>query len=136
MPVNINYALRETPDGWKIYDVRIDGVSYIQNYRSQFDAEISDRGIDAVIQASCRLAQSGGANDLGPGRGLVQKSSSVVENHSVFGRDLAAQECAVLQIGIANEQVRVVGFLRHFVRPDQRGAGLHVPKYQELVAHT
>ena len=46
----INYALRQTPDGWKIYDVRIDGVSYIKNYRSQFDAEISARGIDAVIQ--------------------------------------------------------------------------------------
>lgn len=48
--VLINYALRQTPDGWKIYDVRIDGVSYIKNYRSQFDAEISARGIDAVIQ--------------------------------------------------------------------------------------
>ena len=34
-------------EGWKMYDVRIDGVSYIQNYRSQFDAEISARGIDA-----------------------------------------------------------------------------------------
>jgi len=48
--VLINYALRQTSDGWKIYDVRIDGVSYIKNYRSQFDAEISARGIDAVIQ--------------------------------------------------------------------------------------
>jgi len=47
--VNINYALRNTDVGWKMYDVRIDGVSYIQNYRSQFDAEISARGIDAVI---------------------------------------------------------------------------------------
>ncbi|NND53566.1 MAG: ABC transporter substrate-binding protein [Gammaproteobacteria bacterium] len=59
--VNINYALRETADGWKMYDVRIDGVSYIQNYRSQFDAEISDLGIDAVIS---RLeSESGGAAD-------------------------------------------------------------------------
>lgn len=49
-PVKINYALRITEAGWKMYDVRIDGVSYIQNYRSQFDAEISARGIDAVIR--------------------------------------------------------------------------------------
>ena len=57
--VNINYALRESDNGWKMYDVRIDGVSYIQNYRSQFDAEITDRGIDAVIR---RLeTESGGA---------------------------------------------------------------------------
>ncbi len=49
--VTINYALRNNgAAGWQMYDVRIDGVSYIQNYRSQFDAEISARGIDAVIQ--------------------------------------------------------------------------------------
>jgi len=47
--VEINYALRDTDNGWKMYDVRIDGVSYIQNYRSQFDAEIAARGLDAVI---------------------------------------------------------------------------------------
>ncbi len=48
--VGINYALRKTEAGWKMYDVRIDGVSYIQNYRSQFDAEITTLGMDAVIQ--------------------------------------------------------------------------------------
>lgn len=48
--VLVAYALREKPEGWKIYDVRVDGVSYIQNYRSQFDAEISALGIDAVIE--------------------------------------------------------------------------------------
>lgn len=49
--VKINYALRNSGEGgWKMYDVRIDGVSYIQNYRSQFDAEISARGIEAVIE--------------------------------------------------------------------------------------
>jgi len=47
--VLIKYALRETSTGWKIYDVRIDGVSYIQNYRNQFDAEINALGLDAVI---------------------------------------------------------------------------------------
>lgn len=48
--VLVAYALREKPEGWKIYDVRVDGVSYVQNYRSQFDAEISSLGIDAVIE--------------------------------------------------------------------------------------
>lgn len=60
-PVKINYALHQTEAGWKMYDVRIDGVSYIQNYRSQFDAEISARGIEAVIR---RLeTESGGAKE-------------------------------------------------------------------------
>jgi phospholipid transport system substrate-binding protein len=48
--VEINYALRDSDGIWKIYDVRIDGVSYVQNYRNQFDAEISARGLDAVIK--------------------------------------------------------------------------------------
>lgn len=47
--VPVNYSLRKSSKGWKVYDVRIDGVSYVQNYRSQFNAEISARGIDAVI---------------------------------------------------------------------------------------
>ncbi len=47
--IPVNYSLRRTSSGWKVYDVRVDGVSYIRNYRSQFDAEISALGIDAVI---------------------------------------------------------------------------------------
>ena len=58
--VLVAYALRQTDRGWRIYDVRVDGVSYIQNYRSQFDAEISTLGIDAVIE---RLEQE--AQELG-----------------------------------------------------------------------
>lgn len=48
-PVPIVYALRETDSGWKVYDVRIEGVSYLQNYRNQFGAEIAANGMDAVI---------------------------------------------------------------------------------------
>ncbi|MEC9376077.1 MAG: ABC transporter substrate-binding protein [Pseudomonadota bacterium] len=48
--IQVNYLLRYYRDAWKIYDVRIDGVSYVQNYRNQFDAEISALGLDAVIE--------------------------------------------------------------------------------------
>jgi phospholipid transport system substrate-binding protein len=48
--VEVNYALREVDAVWKIYDVRIDGVSYVQNYRNQFGAEISALGLEAVIE--------------------------------------------------------------------------------------
>jgi len=47
--VQVNYAVRSKDASWKIYDVRIDGVSYIQNYRNQFDAEIGAQGLEAVI---------------------------------------------------------------------------------------
>ncbi|TDJ46130.1 MAG: ABC transporter substrate-binding protein [Gammaproteobacteria bacterium] len=48
--IQVNYSVRQTNGRWKIYDVRIEGVSYIQNYRSQFNAEITARGIEAVIK--------------------------------------------------------------------------------------
>jgi phospholipid transport system substrate-binding protein len=45
----VNYAMHSTPAGWKAYDVRIEGISYIQNYRNQFNAEVAARGLDALI---------------------------------------------------------------------------------------
>jgi len=47
--VPVNYAMHTTPDGWKAYDVRIEGVSYVQNYRNQFNAEVAAKGLDALI---------------------------------------------------------------------------------------
>jgi ABC-type transporter MlaC component len=46
-----------------VYDVRIEGVSYIQNYRSQINAEISALGLDAVI---LRLEQGAQESALTP----------------------------------------------------------------------
>jgi phospholipid transport system substrate-binding protein len=43
------YSLRRTKDGWRAFDVRIEGISYVQNYRNQFSAEIGAKGIEAVI---------------------------------------------------------------------------------------
>ena len=47
--VPVNYSMRNSEQGWRAYDVRIEGVSYVQNYRNQFAAEIDANGIDAVI---------------------------------------------------------------------------------------
>ncbi len=49
-PVPVNYRLRATPDGWKAWDVTIEGVSYVKNFRTDFAAEINDRGLEAVIE--------------------------------------------------------------------------------------
>ena len=48
IPMNFSFGLFR--DGWRFFDVRIEGVSYIKNYRNQFDAEITSVGIDAVIE--------------------------------------------------------------------------------------
>jgi phospholipid transport system substrate-binding protein len=47
--VPVNYAMHTTSGGWKAYDVRIEGVSYVQNYRNQFNAEVAAKGLDALI---------------------------------------------------------------------------------------
>jgi len=49
-PVPVNYTMRATPEGWKAWDVTIEGISYVKNYRTDFGAEIDQKGIDAVIQ--------------------------------------------------------------------------------------
>jgi len=48
--VPVNYSLRKTADGWKAYDVQIEGVSYVKSYRTDFGAEIQQKGLEAVIQ--------------------------------------------------------------------------------------
>jgi phospholipid transport system substrate-binding protein len=48
--VPVNYSLRKTPDGWKAYDVQIEGVSYVKSFRTDFGAEIQQKGVEAVIQ--------------------------------------------------------------------------------------
>lgn len=47
--VPVNYSLRQTPQGWKAYDVQIEGISYIKSFRTDFGSEIDQKGLDAVI---------------------------------------------------------------------------------------
>jgi phospholipid transport system substrate-binding protein len=48
--VSVDYAFRKSRNGdWKAYDVIIEGISYITNYRNQVDAEIRKVGIDQLI---------------------------------------------------------------------------------------
>jgi phospholipid transport system substrate-binding protein len=57
-PVPVNYSLRATPKGWKAWDVTIEGISYVKNFKTDFGAEIEAKGLDAVIQ---RLESEGSA---------------------------------------------------------------------------
>lgn len=47
--VAVNYAMVKKPDGWKAYDVSIDGISYVKSYREDFGPQIQQQGLDAVI---------------------------------------------------------------------------------------
>jgi len=55
--IPVDYAFRKTRSGeWKVFDVVIEGISYVTNYRNQVVAEIQKTDIDAVIT---RLEQQG-----------------------------------------------------------------------------
>ena len=47
--IPMNFSFGKFKEGWRFYDVRIEGVSYIKNYRNQFKAEIKANGLDSVI---------------------------------------------------------------------------------------
>ena len=49
-PLAVDYSLRQLENGWKIYDLSIEGVSLAINYRSSFAQEIRDHGIDGLIE--------------------------------------------------------------------------------------
>ena len=49
--VGVDYRLEKTPQGWKIYDLNVEGIWLIQNYRNQFAQEINQNGIDGLIKA-------------------------------------------------------------------------------------
>ncbi len=47
--VSVNYTLINRKTGWMMFDVTIEGVSYIRNFRTEFDAEIKGSSLEAVI---------------------------------------------------------------------------------------
>ena len=63
-PIQLDYRLEKTADGWRIYDLNVLGVWLVETYRSQFAQEITARGIDGLITALAERnkAGSGGAS--------------------------------------------------------------------------
>jgi phospholipid transport system substrate-binding protein len=50
-PIQLDYYLERQDKGWKVYDIEVEGISLIANYRTSFAAEISRGGIDGLIQS-------------------------------------------------------------------------------------
>ncbi len=48
-PIQVNYLVHRTATGWRIYDLTIDAISVIANYRNQFRRVINDQGYDQLI---------------------------------------------------------------------------------------
>jgi phospholipid transport system substrate-binding protein len=53
-PIQLEYRMEKTPGqgaGWKIYNLNVLGVWLVETYRSQFAAEVNQKGIDGLIAA-------------------------------------------------------------------------------------
>lgn len=49
-PIPVDYEMEKTADGWKAYDVSIEGVSMVTSYRGTFATQIEQNGIDGLIK--------------------------------------------------------------------------------------
>lgn len=60
-PVPVDYLFRESADGWLAFDVIVEGVSYVQTYRSQFDELLRTESIDTLTaKLAAGAIQAGG----------------------------------------------------------------------------
>lgn len=50
-PISIDYQMDKQPNGWKVYDVMVAGVSLVTNYRETFAQEIKTGGVDALVKS-------------------------------------------------------------------------------------
>ena len=49
-PIPIDYSLLRGDDGWKVFDISVDQVSLVTNYRSSFARAIKKDGVDGLIK--------------------------------------------------------------------------------------
>ena len=55
----VDYGLMKHDSGWKVFDVTIEGISYVRNFRAEFNSEIQTTSLDAVIKRLQREAGQG-----------------------------------------------------------------------------
>jgi phospholipid transport system substrate-binding protein len=63
-PIQVDFAMVRTKDGWKAFDLTIEGISYVMNYRNQFGPEIQQKGMDELIKRLRDEADKGPAPQM------------------------------------------------------------------------
>lgn len=62
-PVDIDYSMEKTGDGWKVYDVTVAGVSLVTNYRSTFNSQVREGGVEKLLKTLGDKNRALAAND-------------------------------------------------------------------------
>lgn len=58
-PIDIEYDLAKSGPGWKVFDVRISGISLVATYRTSFAEEVRNSGVDGLIALLARKNRQG-----------------------------------------------------------------------------
>jgi phospholipid transport system substrate-binding protein len=67
-PIPIDYRMEKMPQGWKVYDVVVDGASLVTTYRGSFNDQIQRSGIDGLLKTLQERNRSGA-----PGKAAAAK---------------------------------------------------------------
>lgn len=67
-PLPIDFAMRKTGEGWKVYDITVEGVSLVLTYRSEFDAVVKQEGIDGLIKRLATKNTPAAVGGTAPGK--------------------------------------------------------------------
>ena len=60
-PIQLDYRLEKSPNGWKVYDINVAGVWLVQNYQNSFAQEIGANGIEGLIAKMAERNKAAGA---------------------------------------------------------------------------
>ena len=61
-PIQVNYLMRRDGIEWKIYDISLDAISVIANYRNQFNRVLNNDGYDKLVGIMREKQQALGAS--------------------------------------------------------------------------
>jgi phospholipid transport system substrate-binding protein len=61
-PIQVNYLMRRNDNDWKIYDITLDAISVIANYRNQFNRVLNNGGYDKLVSILREKQQALGAS--------------------------------------------------------------------------
>jgi phospholipid transport system substrate-binding protein len=61
-PIQVNYLMRRNGNEWKIYDITLDAISVIANYRNQFNRVLNNGGYDKLVSTLRQKQQALGAS--------------------------------------------------------------------------
>jgi phospholipid transport system substrate-binding protein len=66
-PIQLDYFMEKSGNGWKVFDINVLGARLVENYRGTFRSEINQSGIDGLIKSLASLNKSSAVSDAKKG---------------------------------------------------------------------